>query len=135
MEDPVVIMNDQAQRCLRVLVVDDEPFMLKLCERMLKQLGAESVVVETGREGLERIREKQGPFDLLIFDIVLADTTGLDLYRETRKVLADVPILFMSGFPKQQGLAETLEADPRSRFLAKPFSIDDMRDTLDSLIA
>lgn len=114
----------------QVLIIDDEHLVLKICGSMLKQLGARWHGVTNGREGVEWLRSGDSPCDLLLLDVMLGDTTGFDVYRKVRTVRQELPIVFISGFCSQEVLSETLEDDPLTSFLPKPFSLADMRLTL-----
>lgn len=115
---------------VRVLVVDDERLVLKICGSMLKQLGVLWHGVTNGREGVEWLRASNEPCDLMLLDVMLGDTTGFDVYRKVRSMRRDLPVVFISGFCSQDVLAETMEQDQLTSFLPKPFSLADMRLTL-----
>ena len=114
----------------RVLIIDDENLVLKLCGSMLKQLGAQWHGVTSGREGVEWLRASENLCDLVFLDVMLADSIGFDVYCKIRPMHRSLPVVFISGFCSQQVLAQTLEKDPLTSFLPKPFSLADIRLTL-----
>lgn len=83
----------------RVLVVDDHaPTRLLIRSILEAEKDAAFVVVEAA-SGLEclRVRDAQGPFDLILLDVNLPDIDGYDLCRRLRSVDADVRIVFVTG--------------------------------------
>jgi two-component system cell cycle sensor histidine kinase/response regulator CckA len=104
----------------KVLVVDDEPAVRAATARLFKLLGAVPTTAENAEEALERI--EADPPDLVVLDVVMPETPGDVLYRGIRKLLPDVPVLFVSGYPAGR-LGSILEADRRAAFLQKPFEL------------
>jgi len=80
---------------LRVLVVDDElEFIKTLAERLeLRDIRADFVT--TGEEALALIREKE--FDVVILDMVLQSSRGLDVLKEIKRIRPGLAVIFISG--------------------------------------
>jgi DNA-binding response OmpR family regulator len=103
----------------RILVVDDEPELLKaLCVR----LTAEGFTCETasnGREALERI-EAQLP-DLMILDLIMPEVTGYEVCRQLQDDprTAALPVLVLTAVP-QRAIIQTAELGAAT-ILHKPF--------------
>ena len=103
----------------RILVVDDEPELLKaLCVR----LTAEGFTCETasnGREALERI-EAQLP-DLMILDLIMPEVTGYEVYAQLQdnSRTASLPVLVLTAVP-QRAIIQTAELGAAT-ILHKPF--------------
>lgn len=102
----------------RILVVDDDGEIRSLVARFLRELGHE---VATARDGVE-MRERLGrsSFDLIILDVMLPGTGGLDLCREIRARSA-VPVIMLTarGDELDRVLGLEIGADD---YVAKPFS-------------
>lgn len=84
-----------------VLVVDDEPIVLRIVQKRLSHKEHVRVLIaETGKAGLA-ILEKEKP-DVIILDHLLPDTEGLDLCRTIKRnpKFKDIPILFFASFNK-----------------------------------
>ena len=105
----------------RVLIVDDEPDLLELVRFHLCQAGYEVAVCQSGRDGLEQVRQR--PPDLLILDLMLPDLPGIEVCRKIRadSQLADLPILMLTakGEEVDRVVGFELGADD---YVAKPFS-------------
>ena len=67
----------------KVLVVDDEPSILRLLNEALTQWGYQVKTAATAREAIEALRT--GLFDAAITDIRMPDMSGLELLREIKK--------------------------------------------------
>ncbi len=81
----------------RILVVDDDPYLLRATSRLLKQAGYEVVEAETGQEGL-RLAQEQRP-ELILLDVVLPDVTGFEVCRRIKEDLVETDcfVVMVSG--------------------------------------
>lgn len=81
----------------RILIVDDEP---DICRTLKRMLGAEHdvMVSASGREAL-RLLSEGSSFDLILCDLMMPDTTGMDVYDEIARAHPGVErrIVFMTG--------------------------------------
>jgi CheY-like chemotaxis protein len=118
-----------------VLLVEDEPAILKLTERILTRAGYTVLPARTPGEAMRLASEHVSPIDLLITDVVMPEMNGRDLAKNLLSFYPGLKLLFMSGYTANiivhQGVL-----DPGVNFIQKPFSIDDLatkvRDVLDS---
>ena len=102
----------------RVLVLDDDPLMLRLVRDALAAEGW--TALPTGDpEQLGRLIEAKRP-DLVLLDLVLPGTDGIDLMRRIPK-LAELPVIFISGYGNDATIAEALELGAAD-YIVKPFS-------------
>jgi len=73
----------------RVLIIEDDESVLRLFKTILQKKGYEADTAQTGREALEKIQ--RGRYDVVLVDVVLPDTNGLDLLSrvplETKKIV------------------------------------------------
>jgi two-component system, OmpR family, response regulator ResD len=82
--------------CSHILIVDDEPLVLKLFTTLLEQNGYTVTAVSSGEAAMEVLREE--PVDLLVLDLSMPRTDGFDVLRSLRVQLPGLPILVISGF-------------------------------------
>jgi signal transduction histidine kinase len=80
----------------RVLVVDDEPAIVRLCQRFLERAGFEVVTTTEPRAGLELLRKEK--FDLLLVDIRMPEIDGFELIAQARQYQPELAVLVMTGF-------------------------------------
>lgn len=115
---------------MRVLVVDDEIIVLKSCRMVLEAEGWEVTSAGSVPEALS-ILESMTP-DLLLIDVKMPVYDGMYLMRKVKERKPGIPIIVMSGYPTQETIsrAEDLGA---AIFLPKPFTPDELADTLRSV--
>jgi CheY-like chemotaxis protein len=93
-------MTAEAARAFRVLAVDDEAGIREFVARALRQPGYEVRVAADGVEALE-VAETQGPFDLLVTDMMMPQMRGDELARRLRQADPDLKILYLTGYSDQ----------------------------------
>ncbi len=94
----------------RVLIVDDEPALRKLGERILGRMGFETEVAIDGVEALERFEE--GGWDLVLLDLMMPRMDGAEALRRMREVRPEQPVLIVSGYGESHLLARLLALGP-----------------------
>jgi two-component system cell cycle sensor histidine kinase/response regulator CckA len=108
------------RRTIRVLIVDDEQPVRTLEARVLQSAGYETVSAADGPEAL-RIAERQGPFDLVLADVVMPGMTGDDMARRLRRLEPDLRVLYVTGYSDQLFQDQTTLAAYEA-FVEKPVS-------------
>jgi signal transduction histidine kinase len=117
-----------------VLVVEDEAIVRRVIVRMLDVLGFEVLEAVDGRQGIETFTAQRARIGTVLMDLTMPEMDGEHAVREIRRVAADVPVLFMSGYDAQDVLSRFADAG-RARFLQKPFSMDALAEALQALLA
>ena len=79
----------------KIVVIDDEPGILRIACLALEAAGHAVVAYPDGRGGIEHI--KREPPDLLITDIFMPEMEGLETIRLARGLRSEMPIIAMSG--------------------------------------
>jgi PAS domain S-box-containing protein len=87
---------DPALDGLRILVVDDDLGVCLSLRDLLTQAGCAVTVATGGREALARLNE--GPFDLVLSDVVMPDLDGHALFLEVRQRHPEIPVVLMTAF-------------------------------------
>ncbi len=106
----------------RVLVVDDDPQTLRYVRDALAAAGYAPLV--TGEhQDLARIIRAEQP-DLVLLDLMLPDTDGIELMERVAE-LADLPVVFISGYGRDETIARALESGAAD-YLVKPFSATEL---------
>ncbi len=82
----------------RVFIIDDEPMLIEVLERMLHGLGYRTEAETKAVSALERFREAPDAFDVGITDMTMPDMTGDELARNIRGIRPDVPIILCTGY-------------------------------------
>jgi PAS domain S-box-containing protein len=114
-----------AARGEKVLILEDEDGVRELTARVLRDRGYEVVLARDGAEALASLRNgRKGPH-LLLTDVIVPDMGTEELEGEVRKVVPELPILYMSGYPRDDILARGLLRRDQP-FLQKPFTSEDL---------
>ncbi len=104
-------------RSPRVLVVDDEPQIVRALKVVLREAGFEVVPAETGSEALDLAAVR--PPDAAIVDLVLPDLDGIAVTRTLRE-WSEMPILVLSAVGEEEQKVTALEAGADD-YITKPF--------------
>jgi EAL domain-containing protein (putative c-di-GMP-specific phosphodiesterase class I) len=104
----------------RVLVVDDDPGMRRVCARVLGNEGWDVVVVEGGKAALECVAEHAALFDCIVSDVHMPEMDGFALIAAIRRHDDDLPVLLMTGDPSLDGAVRAIDSGAVS-YLSKPF--------------
>ncbi len=103
----------------RILVVDDEPVVVKSCERILVPEGYSVESASNGNEAIVKLG-KNG-YDLVITDLMMPDMDGIELLRWIRNSKPDTGVVIITGYPSQESIKEALSLRIID-YLPKPFS-------------
>jgi CheY-like chemotaxis protein len=114
----------------RILIVDDEPDILVILDRMLRKMNHQTILAGNGKEAVQRLEEN--PVDLVITDLIMPESEGIETIAVIRKRWPGVKIIAMSGGGRQSpvpylAVAATLGADAT---LTKPFDRANLVDAL-----
>ena len=117
-----------------ILVVDDDPQIGKLLEKVLGRAGHKVSIAANGKEGMRIFRG--GKFDLLITDLIMPEKEGLETIMELRQEFPDTKIIAMSGGGRVGAksylkMAHTLGA---KKTLTKPFGREDLLSAVNGMI-
>jgi DNA-binding NtrC family response regulator len=112
---------------MKILVVDDDAIVIKSCKRILEAEGLEVSTVPSADEALEMIKKYE--FDLLLIDVKMPKHDGMFLMREILKVIPDMPIIVMSGYPTPETVSDVLKLGA-TQFIPKPFRPDELIKTI-----
>jgi EAL domain-containing protein (putative c-di-GMP-specific phosphodiesterase class I) len=112
---------------LRVLLVDDEPSVLRAYEMALSRQGAAVETAGNGKVAAELV--KSGSFDVIVTDISMPEMTGLEFLEAVRAHDLDVPVILMTGQPDVQSAIRAVEHGA-FRYLAKPVPVRKLWETV-----
>ena len=119
------------EEAIRILVVDDEPDIRRICRILLETGGYTVLEAATGAEAVEQVRQHP-ELDLILMDIMMPELGGYDACSRIRSY-STAPVLFLT--------AKTQEGDKRRAydsggddFLAKPFSHAELMMKVESLL-
>lgn len=105
---------------LSILIVDDEPPLLRLMQAYLQRLGYEVTACPNATDGLSQMEANPGKYALVVADLSLPDMAGDAMAIRMAENNPALKVLLCSGYPFE---VESLPASVRGRFssLQKPF--------------
>ncbi len=116
-----------------VLVVEDDPGVLKLSVDALEKFGYRVFSASGAAQALQLMRE-EGPFDVLLSDIIMPDMNGRQLFEQLKQLQPDLKVVFMSGYP-QDVLSEQGLVYKEYRLLHKPFRFKELDHALRQVLS
>jgi len=103
-----------------ILVVDDEELMRSIFQEMLTTLGYGVELAGGGKEAIAVYEKKQGEIDLVIIDMTMGEVSGIECFRELKKINPRVKAVIASGYDLH-ARREELEREGIAGVLQKPF--------------
>jgi CheY-like chemotaxis protein len=112
-----------------ILVVEDDEIVRMLIVDVLEELEFNVLEADGSEQALEFLNDEDQYIDLMMTDVGLPVMDGRELANEARKLRPQLPILFASGY------AENIDVPDGMHMIGKPFSIDQLRDKVKSILA
>jgi CheY-like chemotaxis protein len=120
----------------RILVVDDDPLVLKALRDALEGDGHTVVVADGGQHGIEKFASAQRqaePFDAVFTDLGMPSVDGRLVAKSIKMLAPEIPVVLVTGWG--QRLGDEAEASPYiDRVLSKPPKIPELRAALAALL-
>ena len=117
---------------LRVLVVDDEPPILKFLERVLNEAGYEVTTASTGAEALGQYAD-DSRFDLILTDLMMPGMRGDELVAHLRRREPNLKILYLTGFADSL-FKEKVSLWQHEAFLDKPCTANGLLEAVSMIL-
>jgi DNA-binding NtrC family response regulator len=113
----------------KLLIVDDEPDMLKLLSMIIRdKTSYETVTTNNPHEALELAGK--GGFALVISDLKMPGLDGIDLLEGIRRVDEDIPVIFITAYGSVESAIETMQKGGFD-FITKPFKKEQILFTIE----
>ncbi|MBN2992412.1 response regulator [Pseudomonas cedrina subsp. fulgida] len=111
-----------------ILVVEDDAIVRMLIVDVLEELEFSVLEAADAAEALAHVEKNEQIIDLMMTDVGLPDMDGKQLATKVRERRPALPILFASGY------AENIDVPAGMQVIGKPFSIDQLRDKVKSML-
>jgi PAS domain S-box-containing protein len=108
-----------------VLLVEDEPSIMRMAKMMLERLGYQVLAAGTPSQAVALAEQHAGAIDLLITDVVMPKMSGRTLADQINALYPNIKTLFMSGYTANV-IAHNGVLDEGVNFIQKPFSLHDL---------
>lgn len=106
-----------------ILIVDDDDTLLKFFKIHLNKFFSKVIVVRNAKDAFDTLKSNE--IDLVITDVRMPRTDGLQLMKKIKNFDQTIPVLVISGALLSEDQAQIIEEDADD-FLKKPFSVDDL---------
>ena len=116
-----------------VLLVDDEEIIIYAGEQMLKKLGYNVFVAESGKTALEIFRKDHEKIDLVLLDMVMPGIGGGETYEKLKEIDGSVKVLLSSGY-SLDGQAREIMNKGCNGFIQKPFNLKNLSQKLKDVL-
>lgn len=117
------VINERTKMMISILVVEDEPEILKQMELMLGRIAQSVLSATNGVEAYDIYRQE--PIDLIISDIDMPRMNGLELLKSVRNHDRKIPFILLTGLKSLDILTEAIQYGITA-FLSKPINIKDL---------
>jgi NADH-quinone oxidoreductase subunit E/NADP-reducing hydrogenase subunit HndA len=104
---------------IKILVVDDEPVVIRSCETVLKSEGYNVEGILSGREAI--LKMEQSPYELVFTDLKMPEVDGITLIKWIKQKRPETGIVVITGYPSQETIKEALEVGIID-YVPKPFT-------------
>jgi YesN/AraC family two-component response regulator len=112
----------------QILLVDDEPNILRALQRLLFEEDYEVQSAGSGEAGLEVLQAQS--VDLIISDYRMPGLTGIEFFRQARQIQPEAIRIILSGFAEINTLTEAINEGNIYKFIFKPWNDEDLKTTI-----
>ncbi len=127
-------MDDDTPRTGSVLVVEDEPAIRRLAQRILESAGYTVLTACDGVDALRVLTARGAPVDLLLTDVIMPNMGGPELASRISALHPQTKVLFASGYAGDADLRLD-ELGASGNFLGKPYQVVELVHRVDEMMA
>ena len=118
----------------KILVVDDEPMIREMTAASIKSIGLEVIEASDGVEAIELFQRHRDKIICVLCDLTMPRMDGWGTLKILREIAPEIPVILASGYNEAMVMGDRHSALPRA-FLQKPYSLRDLRNTIQQAIA
>src|SRR5574342_1006045 len=111
-------MEEAVRKPARILVVDDEPALLRALESLLRKKGHEVVALDSPIQATQQLAQED--FDVALLDIKMPDLSGLELLSAGKNRRPEVEVVMMTGHATVETALAAIKSGAYD-YLTKPF--------------
>lgn len=105
----------------KILVVDDDPEIMKMVSLVLKEQGYDLTIADNGRKAIEKVQSDLP--ELVLLDLNLPDISGKEVLRRIRETNEDIATIVITGYGGEKIAIDLMKAGAMD-FISKPFEIE-----------
>jgi two-component system, cell cycle sensor histidine kinase and response regulator CckA len=115
----------------KVLVVDDEEIVRKVCKDMVEALGLPVLTAVDGRDAVDLFTKHADEIAVVILDLSMPNMDGMTAFQELVRIRPGVKVILSSGYDELDSI-KRLSGRGLAGFIQKPYSLNNLRDALES---
>lgn len=108
----------------KILIIDDEPDMLKGCSKILSALGNNPYPVSDGKRAISLMQDEE--FDLVFCDLLMPDFDGMQVLDAVQKLAPNTPVIIFSAYGTIDRAVSAMKAGAFD-FIEKPFEVENLK--------
>ncbi|MCP4566179.1 MAG: response regulator [FCB group bacterium] len=120
----------------KILVVDDEPDVVKWLTVLFENSGYDVVSAPNGSEGFKKAEEVHP--NLITLDITMPEESGIRMYRNLHesKILSDIPVIILTGVSPEfeRFISTRSQVNPPAAYIEKPVNDEDLLNKVKELL-
>ncbi len=116
-----------------ILIVEDSIPLLKLAQNMLNSLGYETLTADNGKDAINIAKNYKNRIDLIFSDLVMPNSTGVDIYNQILKIIPDIKVLYTSGYDDKFLKTHNIQITDNN-FIHKPIDINKISNMISKLL-
>jgi two-component system cell cycle sensor histidine kinase/response regulator CckA len=118
-----------------VLLIDDEPLVLRSGVRMLQTMGCTVLSAGSGRQGISIFKAQSDKVDLVIVDLIMPEMDGVAVIEQLDEIRPSIPVILVSGYTRESDRLELVKDRYKTvRFLTKPYHPDGLVSAAEELL-
>ena len=114
---------------MEIVIVDDDPMILKVFTKLLEKLGYQATPFNRGRSALDYFQSHQNEIQLIILDMKLDDMTGSEVFQEIHTIKPKQKVIVATGYGLDRDVQILLE-NGLTDYLEKPFTLEVLKEKL-----
>ncbi len=118
----------------KILVVDDEPHIIKLVETRLKSNGYTVITASNGMEGFEKAKAENP--DIILLDITMPRMSGKDALIKLKadKQTSSIPVIMLTGRSGAEDIVDCLTKGGAADYIVKPFMAEEFLNKINTVL-
>jgi DNA-binding NtrC family response regulator len=117
----------------KILIIDDEEPLREIITEVIEIMDLDGISAASGQEAITIFDEQKDDIGLIILDLYMPGLNGHDTYKRINEIKQNVPVIFMSGYDDQD-MENQLTSNVKSTFLKKPFTLNEIKASIESVI-
>jgi PAS domain S-box-containing protein len=117
----------------RVLIVDDEESIRRVCQSYLAKLGFKTLCASDGKEAVRLFEQHADEIVCVVLDLNMPQMDGLSAFRKMKSLRPDVQVILSSGFNEQAATQRFIDDGPAA-FIQKPFRMRDLKQKIEQVL-